>query len=226
MSLDGEIVAVSGGTYEAALDHSLWSSVLTQFLDVTNGHFSGFRDALIMVDRSGRIIAMSKRAGTLLAGCDGLCVEDMALKSSTALSQGALEQALSAALDPSLQDVRNTGIAIPRPSGSRPYALVVSPLPRQPSPLWPMSAAALVRIIDPDETSNSDESVLRQLYGLTRAETKIVQALLSGEGNIRSIAENIGVAYATARVQLASIFDKMRVNSQTELVKLVTRITG
>jgi len=226
MSLDGEIVAVSGGTYEAALNHSLWSSVLTQFLDVTNGHFSGFRDALIMVDRSGRIIAMSKRAGTLLAGCDGLCVEDMTLKASTALSQGALEQALSAALDPSLQDVRNTGIAIPRPSGSRPYALVVSPLPRQPSPLWPMSAVALVRIIDPDETSNSDESVLRQLYGLTRAETKIVQALLSGEGNIRSIAENIGVAYATARVQLASIFDKMRVNSQTELVKLVTRITG
>jgi len=30
MSLDGEIVATSGGTYEAALDHSLWSSVLTQ----------------------------------------------------------------------------------------------------------------------------------------------------------------------------------------------------
>ncbi len=61
---------------------------------------------------------------------------------------------------------------------------------------------------------------MRRLYSLTGAEAELVKLLVEG-ASIRQAAERRGVATATARSQLKSVFSKTGTKRQGELVQLV-----
>jgi DNA-binding NarL/FixJ family response regulator len=62
--------------------------------------------------------------------------------------------------------------------------------------------------------------VLQQIYGLTRAEIVLVQALASGN-SLEEAAHNIGIAVNTARTHLKHIFIKTGAKRQSELIHQV-----
>ncbi len=62
--------------------------------------------------------------------------------------------------------------------------------------------------------------VLQQIYGLTRAEIVLVQALASGH-SLEDAAHNIGIAVNTARTHLKHIFIKTGAKRQSELIHQV-----
>ncbi len=62
------------------------------------------------------------------------------------------------------------------------------------------------------------------MFSLTRAETRLAAALISGEDSLRATADVLGIAYPTARAQLASLFEKTGVRSQVQLIRLLTRM--
>lgn len=71
--------------------------------------------------------------------------------------------------------------------------------------------------------STLDSSVLHtfaSLYGLSRAETRVLAALVE-DGAPAHIATSIGVGIRTIRTQLSSIYSKVGVDSQRELVTLL-----
>jgi DNA-binding CsgD family transcriptional regulator len=63
--------------------------------------------------------------------------------------------------------------------------------------------------------------VLRRLYDLTRAEARL--ALLMANGlTLEDAGDQLGIRRNTVRAHLRSIFSKMGVTRQTELIRLVS----
>lgn len=62
--------------------------------------------------------------------------------------------------------------------------------------------------------------VLRQLYGLTAAEARLVNALFAG-GALPAAARSLGISINTAKSVLKSVFTKCAVSSRGELLLLV-----
>lgn len=63
--------------------------------------------------------------------------------------------------------------------------------------------------------------VLRELYGLTPAEARLVNALFTGQ-SLNEAARTFGVSVLTARTTLKRVFAKCEVSGQAELMLLVS----
>ncbi|WP_199556503.1 helix-turn-helix transcriptional regulator [Sandaracinobacteroides hominis] len=188
--------------------------------------FFGERDAIIALDNRGRALMLSPRAERYLAQNDGLELVGGFLRGKP---QHRLDGLIRTALKGTLPAGGASGdaVSIGRASGKRPWAITASPLPGSAAFFACFGAAALLHIVDPEEKGPPEAAVRwANLYGFTPAEIRIAKALLDGEGNLRIIADRLTIAHATARVQLASLFEKADVRSQSQLVRLLTRTGG
>ena len=70
-------------------------------------------------------------------------------------------------------------------------------------------------VVDPDE--------LRRLFGLTKAEAALAVEL-AARLSLDKAADALGVTKTTARSTLKTVFAKLEVTRQTELVALITRL--
>jgi pimeloyl-ACP methyl ester carboxylesterase/DNA-binding CsgD family transcriptional regulator len=78
---------------------------------------------------------------------------------------------------------------------------------------------ALVWVASQDEPVAS-ESGLCERYGTTPAEARLIQQLLTGQ-SLAKIAPKLGVSLNTVKTQLQSVFAKVGVNRQSQLVQAV-----
>jgi len=69
------------------------------------------------------------------------------------------------------------------------------------------------------------DAILRSSFGLSRAEARLANYLLTGR-KLPVVAQDLGVSYENARNQLKSIFAKMNVSSQSELLVILTKLNG
>jgi DNA-binding CsgD family transcriptional regulator len=84
---------------------------------------------------------------------------------------------------------------------------------------------AIVILIDPDDISRPPEALLRIVYGLSEAEARLAAQLTSGE-KLETATERIGIAKETGRSQLKSVFAKLGVHRQAELVAVLAPLLG
>lgn len=100
-----------------------------------------------------------------------------------------------------------------------PVVVVVRPA----SSVWAgRGAVVLGRLADPHYRPNGLRTVLRSLWGLTIVESRVTE--LAAEGlSPKEIAEQLGIARSTVHVHMRSVFKKLGVNRQPELVALVWR---
>lgn len=90
-------------------------------------------------------------------------------------------------------------------------------------PPAPAAETKLLVLIDPGQPGRLDEGVVRNLFGLTAAESNLAVRLARGE-RVRAIAQARGVGIGTVRTQLRTIFRKTRTKSQASLVLLLARL--
>ncbi|ABI57745.1 helix-turn-helix transcriptional regulator [Alkalilimnicola ehrlichii MLHE-1] len=109
--------------------------------------------------------------------------------------------------------------------GKQPLNLLVAPLPPEARPfhLCPYPAHAALFLHDPAQTRQVDQGLLAELHGLTEAEARVAAELVTG-ASPGQVAELLGVTDHTVRTQLKSVFRKMRVSRQADLVRAV--LTG
>ncbi|MNW20108.1 hypothetical protein D3C71_2203510 [compost metagenome] len=67
--------------------------------------------------------------------------------------------------------------------------------------------------------------MLRELYGLTPAETRLATRLACGEG-LPEASRQMRIRHETARTQLKSIFLKTGCGSQARLTQMLTRLAA
>ncbi len=92
------------------------------------------------------------------------------------------------------------------PSGE-PFYLHVMPIPRRRVPTYAVSV----------RSSGADILAFRRRYRLSAREGQITELVLRGWGN-REIAQALGITLTTAKKHLGRIFDKVGVDSRSQLM--------
>ncbi|HEY6258997.1 MAG TPA: hypothetical protein VIY51_24735 [Xanthobacteraceae bacterium] len=136
---------------------------------------------------------------------------------------------LDALLDAVARGGAGGTLALPRPSGARPYAVLVAPAPsslvQAPWAPWVPrgSTHALVVVHDPATVRMADPDILQRALGLSKGAARLVAAL-AAEDDLKSFAERESVTIHTARFHLRRALEQTGARSQAELVRLAVRM--
>jgi DNA-binding CsgD family transcriptional regulator len=184
--------------------------------------FDFVRCGAAVVELDGRLLCLNQRAHSYLG--DGLILSHGYLSARQREGSDALEALLARLrMPPPGENAGGCtgGIALPR-SDARPlvaYAIPWSDIAGD----HPQPALAILILVDPNERCEPAAGLLRQIFGLTSAESRVAKQLLQGRG-MGEIAASSGVAEATIRTQMKSVLQKTNTHRQSELVMLLGRI--
>ena len=178
--------------------------------------------AILLLDARRRVVYANCNAEALRCGGDGIQLTAQGIALARCRDNDRLQTLIARAIAPTLPtgDPPSAVLRVPRPSGKRPYAILVAPVAKEYSLLSTFRPAVWVIISDPEAERPLPAARLRAAFGLTEAEARLA-ALLAGGDDLRSAAEKLGITYGTARVRLAQIFEKTETRRQGELIKLL-----
>ena len=181
-------------------------------------------DRLVIVDERRRILFANAAAEHILARGDGLCRRRGLLDAQDPVHGRILARLVQdAAL---CKDLRGGCIRIGCSNGALPLAVIVTPLPEDlRGAANPGAAAALVSVIDLAARPAPLAPHLTKLFDLSKAEIALALALFEGK-RPEDIALERGVRISTIRSQLRSILAKTGTHRQSELMRLLARLTA
>lgn len=177
----------------------------------------------ILVEADGRLVSANAVAQSLMAEGGLLTVRDGTLRANNreatqhlldAVAEMARRQ--SAHVDPRCY----LPVALPDPGRLHPLTLIVRPGPPYGPVSAPLKRTAIITLRDPARTPMLPVTDLEQLFGLSPAEARLATRLVDGEA-VEEAAIGLGISRNTARSQLQSIYMKIGVNRQGELVRLL-----
>ncbi|MEA3413213.1 MAG: helix-turn-helix transcriptional regulator [Pseudomonadota bacterium] len=112
-------------------------------------------------------------------------------------------------------------VRVDRPSGSRPYVVLVCLLGGRAESALPVDrAGCLLLIHDPSHPGRLDGESLRRCYGLTESEALICQLVFEGM-SVGELSDKLEITRNTVKTHMKHIFAKCSVHSQLELVRLL-----
>lgn len=185
---------------------------------------NGLPQGLIILDRSGRTTFINAAAEAMLRTNDALHVKNGHIAAKRQSDAHKLNRAIHAALGDNAQMDDGQWLSIGRPTTPLPYSIFVAPLAAEATFDEVGNRGVLVVIHDLTRKATVDENVLSTLFGLTTKEASVASAIGSGL-DLTSVAANLHIAPATARVHLGSIYRKLSIGRQQDLVGLVNSLT-
>lgn len=178
---------------------------------------------VVFLDDRGRVREMNRGARAIAAERDGFFVgRGGRLHAATPSLTGELEAVISRTCAYSEDRPLNAGgsLALPRPSGRRPYNALVCPLKSVAVDIGLSRWAAVLFVRDPDAEPTPPIQMIQRVHGLSAREAEIVWALSRGDRH-REIADTLEISIDTMRTYLRRAVDKTGVRRQSELVNLV-----
>lgn len=187
---------------------------MEQKLQIARATADTILPALVLANRSGRIVFANRPAQVMCAAGDGLLLKEGRLKVASARLQSKLDKLLTQ------NGTQDAALQIPRPSGRPAYWLIQIDLPATcESPPDARRPSRALLIHDP-ATQDANLQDFAVLHGLTPAEARLLEALLL-HSTLPESAQHLGVSINTVRSQLRSILDKCGVCRQVELMRMV-----
>jgi len=180
---------------------------------------------VIVFNVLGVPVFINKEAGRIIAEKDGLSLSHAG---RIKVENSSLEARISAVLKSASTTwerrsaVSGGVVQVLRPSGKRPYSLMISPASGRVFEALDGVSRALILINDPVREPPESLERLCMLYRLTRAEAELVELLASGL-NLDEISQILSVTRNTARTLLQRAFQKTGTRRQAQLVSLVSR---
>jgi DNA-binding CsgD family transcriptional regulator len=180
--------------------------------------------AVFFLDLRKRIVFRNLRAEALCSQEDGIRLHASGIvllhKQDDDRLQGLIARALSPRTSPAFLD---TAMRAERPSGRRPYIILVTPMKGAYPVLSSMQPAVSVMIIDPEHETSPPVRRLREAFGLTEAEARLA-ALLTTGAELREAAAKLKITYGSARARLSQIFQKTDTRRQAALMRLLLSV--
>jgi DNA-binding CsgD family transcriptional regulator len=198
-----------------ALQLSLRSGSLLKHAAISEFLLDRVPYGVTFLDGEGRPVIMNRAAETTLARRDGLLLADGEFRAANQTDTDKLRDFIFGAIRAGRGDGSGSGgaITLPRPSGNRPYAVLVAPFPRTANAFNRLGIAAVVFITDPDLSEEGPKEALMRLYGLTAREAALA-ARLATEMNLDRAADELGISRNTVRLHLQRVFDKTETHTQ------------
>jgi DNA-binding CsgD family transcriptional regulator/PAS domain-containing protein len=178
----------------------------------------------LLLDARGEVVQMNSAAERLFSRKLGIGLRGRRVIGATARETSLLREAIRGALEqraaraPALAEV----LRLPPAKGAEGLGILIRPIPLGQETDGRASPALALFVSDPEAESAVPLDVVRQLFGLTRAEASLAARLASGL-SLDESAEALGIAHNTARAQLRSAFGKTGATRQAELVRLILR---
>jgi len=180
---------------------------------------------VVILDGLGRVVLANSAARGLAERADAFVLRSDGIAALRSGDDRALQQMIGAAARTTRGGSLSSGgvLRLPRRTGQRAYALSVAPLSRRESILSDLTPAACVLITDPEAVRAPSAIMLRNGYGVTAAEARLVERLVAGD-TPQQAAQALGLAMPTVRNQLAAVFRKTETDRQSELVRLLVSL--
>ena len=182
---------------------------------------SGMSVGSVMVDADGRILEANPPAQAILKQRDGLFTTAGKVTLHNPGQARELQDLIRRNAEASM-DKTTTGMPrammVDRPSGREGISLLVRPARDCSQNKLAIRPAALIHLIDPAQPRGTMINALIELFGLTPAEAKVALSLSNGH-SIGETAEANETSRNTVRSQVRSIFSKMGVNRQSQLIR-------
>jgi len=166
---------------------------------------------VLLLDADAIVQFMNRAARTMVHRNRGLALRHRRLSFADAAAAAAFDELLE----------NGEGSLVLRLAGPGPergaYRVLVSPLDGHAA-----GEGYCVFIYEPHGGQRPLPSqVLRELYGLTSAETRLANALFVGQ-SLQGSARALGISHNTAKSTLKRVFEKCEVASQAELLQLLS----
>lgn len=176
---------------------------------------------MVLIDRNKQATPMNEEARTILAKGD-LELRNGRLTTADKRARTQLDRLLDGLTAEGGDQLTGGGVTIRRMNE---YALQIWGVPlrhEERSLLGPGEPpCGILFVIDPDRAPATPTHLLMEAFGLTRAETTLTLALLLGE-TVDEYCERTGISRNTARTHMRAIFDKLGINKQTELMRVLS----
>lgn len=172
---------------------------------------------VVIVDHMARILFTNQAANSAFHG--GLRLAKGALCGGSPVETASLHNAIAACAGDQLNGARDT-VSISRGATRPPISLLVVPFRAGNDWLARHPHAAIIFITDPENATGLDDAQLKERFGLTPAEARLVREMI-GSGSVQDAAEKLTITIATARTHLHRIFAKTGARSQADLMRLV-----
>jgi DNA-binding CsgD family transcriptional regulator len=171
---------------------------------------------VILLDAKGRIVDANTLAAHVIRTCDGISVNSGRLGFADPALNDRMQQAV-ARRKLGTTDGRAVVAARIRCRGGEPYSIVVTPVPADADE---RDVAFFALIYAPNGRLDISSALLREMYGLTRAQADVARSLFATR-SVDGTARALDLSLHTVRSHLKQIFTKCEVGSQAELLHLL-----
>lgn len=185
--------------------------------------------AVVVTGPTGTIRFANRAADRLLSRGDGIDVRHGRLRAARPAHTDALASLIGRAADTAIgaQAVAVDALAIPSAKDNPALAIIAEPLAAAHSDALGHAAApgAILFISDSEASNRPSADRLRVVYGLTPAEAQLTALIVDGHG-IAAAAAALGISPNTAKFHLKTIFGKIGISRQAQLVRRVLADVG
>ena len=180
---------------------------------------------ILILDGLGRVVVANRAARDMAERADGFALRGDGLAALRSQDDARLQRLIRGAAGTAQGQALDSGgsLRLPRRSGARDYVITVSPLSRRESILAELLPAVCVLINDQQGLAPRSAALLRQIYGVTPAEQRLIERLIAGD-TPEQAARALGVSLPTVRTHLASVFRKTETSRQTDLIRLLAAL--
>jgi DNA-binding CsgD family transcriptional regulator/PAS domain-containing protein len=177
--------------------------------------------AILFLNAERRIVYANRSGEALRSASDGIRLLNERILIARPAEQAKLDALIGSVVRGTKSVTARGGLMrIARPSGKRPYAVLVTPVGGNFPALSSLRPSVLIVITDPDAILPLPKDRLRNAFLLTDAEAQLAALIAAGD-DLRFAASKLGIQYGTARVRLAQIFQKTDTRRQGELVRVL-----
>lgn len=174
---------------------------------------------LIAIDADMRIHFINDLAASLTNSVFGLHIKNKQLFTDQTASQKQLKAKIQSVLD---GQVSASSLQLDNNNNMTPLSITITNSSIQDLEILKDEVNtpnyALMYISHPDFCSHMSLGVLKEVYNLTTSEAQLALALTNGL-SLQDYADSKNISIQTVRSQLKNVFNKVQVNSQTDLVR-------
>lgn len=183
---------------------------------------NGLRHGVALVDAELRVIDANRAMEGLLRAGIGLSQREGRFSTTSTQALPALRALVAAAISPMDPAAAHTRSTFLLRQGATTLSLQAAPVRGGAGRYLPSRPLALLTVTRTEVNDPAAPDLLRQHYGCTPSEVRLVTGLLNGL-NLRAAAQAAGTTYESGRTTLKRVFMKVNVQSQSQLLSRLLR---